>query len=264
MKEIIVLKQAPIISYDKVKEVGEKVQQRIAQLDLENQIITEQTKQTAKNTRAELSKEFKIFEDQRKFIKEQVLAPYDEFEQQYKEFIATHYKQADDVLKTKISFFENQLKEEKIQRAKAFFNELCQAHQIDFLRFEKVGISATLSASEKSIREKIENFVIQVAKDVALIQCVPEDDAYKSEVLTEYKNSLNAGRSFQIVKERKQAQAEQLARIEAQQKEVLQAPKVVELPQEAPVFELSFRVKGTKQQLKALKTYIISNNIELL
>jgi len=45
------------------------------------------------------------------------------------------------------------------------------------------------------------------------------------------------------------------------QKEVLQAPKVEETPK---LVETQIRVRGTIEQLKALKQFIIENNIEIL
>ncbi|GIJ96604.1 hypothetical protein CAPN001_11730 [Capnocytophaga stomatis] len=290
-QEIIILKQAPIITYDKIKEVGEQVQKRIADLDLENQVITEQTKQSAKNTRADLSKEFKAFEEQRKFIKDSVLAPYNEFETNYKNFIVQHYQNADKVLKGKIDFFENQLKEEKAERVKAFFEELCQAEKIDFVPYERLGLNITLSVTENQLRKQVEEFITKVVNDVDLINSIPESDEYKSEVLFEYKKSLDANHSFRIVKERQEAKQRELARIEAEkqaqaerqaklqaeqeakQKEVLQAPQEVEqVPsnqvssEQEPneIYEMTFTVKGTREQLVELKQFIINNNIEIL
>lgn len=300
-QEIIILKQAPIITYDKIKEVGEQVQKRIADLDLENQVITEQTKQSAKNTRADLNKEFKVFEEQRKIIKANVLEPLNEFEDNYKNFIAQHYQKADKVLKDKIDFFENQLKEEKAQRVKAFFEELCQAEKIDFVPYERLGLNITLSVAETQLRRQVEEFVTKVVNDVDLINSITESDEYKSEVLFEYKKSLDANHSFRVVKERqeakqreltrieaeKQAQAEKQAKLQAEQeakeKEVLQAPQEVGTgrvlsvqnghdlsaqknnEQEAnELYEMAFKVKGTREQLVALKQFIINNNIEIL
>lgn len=288
MNKLIILKQAPIIAYDKIKEVGEKVQKRIADLNLESQVITEQTKKSAKNTRADLGKEFKAFEEQRKFIKENVLAPYNEFEANYKMFIAQHYQGADQILKEKINFFEDQLKKEKTERVRAFFDELCQIEKIDFVPYERLGLNVTVSVSETQLRKQVEEFVTKVVYDVDLINGIPESDDYKSEVLFEYKKSLDANHSFRIVKERREAKAQELARLEAQkqaeaerqaklqaeqeakQKEMLQAPQEVKQvpsnqnPSEEAhneLVETSFKVRGTIEQLRALKQYIISNNI---
>lgn len=282
-KEVILLKQLPIISYDKIKEVGEQVQKRIADLNLENQLITEETKLSAKNVRAELNKERKYFEEQYKVIKKQVLQPLEELEVNFKEFIVKHYQNADDILKLKINSFEQKLKDDKEQRVKSYFSELCQANNIDFLSWDKMYINVTLSSSENQLIKKIEEKVTAVAKDITTIKSIPKDEDYKTEVLVEYKKAFDLPKSFEIVNKRIEDKAKELARIEAEKqaqaerqaklqteqeaepKEVLQAPKEVKQePKEAEIFETSFKVRGTKEQLIALKQFIINNNIEIL
>lgn len=274
MENIITLQQEPVIIYEKIKSVGEEVQKRITELNLENQLVTEDTIKAVKGIRTDLNKEFAAFEEQRKFIKNAVTKPYQEFEEKYKEFIATHYNNADNTLKNKISDFENQLKKDKTERLKSYFTELCQSLQIDFLTFEQVKLNVTLSASEKSLKETITAFVEGVKKDLDLLKSIPESDEFKAEVLHDYKKSLDMANALRITQERKKAKEEELKRIEEQkidvaknattaepQKEVLQAPKVEEAPK---LVETQFRVRGTIEQLKALKQFIIENNIEIL
>jgi hypothetical protein rflaF_12821 len=271
---LITLQQEPVIIYEKIKSVGEEVQKRISDLNLENQLVTEDTIKAVKGIRTDLNKEFATFEEQRKFIKNAVTKPYQEFEEKYKEFIATHYNNADNTLKNKISDFENKLKEDKAERLKSYFTELCQSLQIDFLTFEQVNINVTLSASEKSLKETITAFVEGVNKDLDLLKSIPESDEFKAEVLHDYKKSLDMANALRITQERKKAKEEELKRIEEQkidvvknattaepQKEVLQAPMVEETPK---LVETQFRVRGTIEQLKALKQFIIENNIEIL
>ena len=274
MENIITLQQEPVIIYEKIKSVGEEVQKRISDLNLENQLVTEDTIKAVKGIRTDLNKEFTAFEEQRKFIKNAVTKPYQEFEEKYKEFIATHYNNADNTLKNKISDFENQLKKDKTERLASYFTELCQSLQIDFLTFEQVKLNVTLSASEKSLKETITAFVEGVNKDLDLLKSIPESDEFKAEVLHDYKKSLDMANALRITQERKKAKEEELKRIEEQkidvaknaitaepQKEVLQAPKVEEAPK---LVETQFRVRGTIEQLKALKQFIIENNIEIL
>lgn len=281
MTNIITLKQEPIISYNKIEEVGQEVQKRISELNLENQIATADTIQSIKTTRTDLNKEFAVFEDQRKLIKKAVETPYKEFEQKYKDFIAKHYNDADSVLKDKISRFENDLKNEKTERIRIYFLELAQSKNIDFLTFERLNLKITLSTSDKSLREQVDRFVLDVADKLDLLKSVPESDDFKAEVLFEYKKTLDMNNSLRIVQERKKAKEEELKRAETErQKEeekntqetekqspkpqILQAPKVEEPTAEPKQYTTSFRVKGTKEQLQALKQFIINNNIQIL
>ena len=122
-EQLITLQQPPIIIYERIKAVGKQIEAKIAELNLDNQLVTEDTKQALKNTRAELNKEFATFEQQRKLIKEMVNAPYEAFEKAYKDNIKVHYEQADSTLKSKLTEFDNRLRQDKEDRARAYFIE---------------------------------------------------------------------------------------------------------------------------------------------
>lgn len=306
-EQLITLKQAPIIIYEKIKAVGQQVETKIAELNLDNQLVTDETLKSAKNTRATLRKELAVFEEQRKFIKEQVNAPYEAFEKAYKEHIKVHYDNADSTLKDKINQVENRLREDKIARIKEFFTELCMSQGIDFLIFERLPLNITLSASDKSLKEQVAGFVSEVSKGLQLIDSLNEPDEFKAEILTDYKQTLDITRAIQGAQYRRQQREAELQRIEAQRlaaeqaraaaaaraqaQAPLQAPAQVtyeaqpahpvqpaapvqpEPVQEATqavqedyneVVQASFTVIGTRAQLKALKQYIISNNIQIL
>ena len=295
-EQLITLKQAPIIIYEKIKAVGQQIEAKISELNLDNQLVTEDTLKSAKNTRATLRKELDDFEIQRKYIKEQVNAPYEAFEKAYKEHIKVHYDKADSTLKSKIDEVQNRLLDDKRGRIKDYFTEFCASQGIDFLIFERLPLNITLSASDKSLKEQVAGFVSEVSKGLQLIDSLNEPDEFKAEILTEYKQTLDITRAIQGAQYRRQQREAELQRIEAQRvaaeqarlaaearaKEAapLQAPAQVinEAQPAAPVQEATqavqdydnevvwatFTVQGTKAQLKALKQYIISNNIQIL
>mgnify|MGYP000867017041 CR=1 FL=1 len=215
-EELITLKQAPIIVYEKIKAVGQQIEAKIAELNLDNQLVTNETLKSAKNTRAMLSKELAIFEEQRKYIKEQVNVPYKAFEEAYKEHIKVHYDKADSTLKDKINQVENRLREDKSARIKEYFTELCQQQGIDFLIFERLPLNITISDSDKKFKNEVANFVGEVTKSIQLIESLNEPDEFKAEMLTEYKQTLDATRAIQNAQYRKQQREAELARIEAQ------------------------------------------------
>lgn len=275
--ELITLTRSAVIDYKGIEDVTEEVGKRIASLDLEKQVATVQTVKALKQTRAELNKEFKIYEEQRKFVKNAYAKPYTDFETKYKE-LAVKFKNADNILRSKIFSVENDLKIEKTNNLKTYFTELCQSKEIDFLTFENASLNVTLSASEKSLKEKINAFVGGVKKDLDLINSIPESDEFKTDVLVDYKRGLDINKSLRIVQERRKAKEQELKRI-AKQKEQeekvettakeqpalpptpLQAPKA---EQKIEILEATFTVKGTLKQLKSLKEFIIQNNIELI
>ena len=298
-ENLITLKQAPIIVYEKIKAVGQQIEAKIAELNLDNQLVTDETLKSAKNTRTMLRKELAVFEEQRKFIKEQVNAPYEAFEKAYKEHIKVHYDKADNTLKYKIDEVQNRLLNDKQGRIKDYFTELCQSQGIDFLIFERLPLNITLSDSDKKFKEQVANFVGEVSKSLEFIESLTDPDEYKAEILADYKQTLDVMRSINNAKYRKQQREAELQRLEAQKaaaeqarlvaeakaKEVapLQAPEEVQPPaiQEAPappqevpapapqevtpdLIVTNFTVQGTMEQLRALKAYILSNNIKII
>lgn len=292
MQEIILLKQEPIIEYSLLAEVGEAIRTRIADLNLDGQVVTDQTVKSVKDMRAELNKEFAEFEKQRKYIKEAVSKPYQEFEAKYKEFVAKHYNEADDTLKGKIFSFENKLRLEREKELQGYFAELCSAKNIDFVPFGLMHLNITLSASLKSLKTQILEFVSKVEQDIELAKTVSDSQEFNDKVMYEYRRSLDINAAINTVKEREQAliatkeraeaeakrkaEAEEQARLQAE-KEATEQPTVAE-PLKAPMveeqqptntgtaeeFEMTFTVKGTIEQLKALKQFIVDNNINIV
>ena len=292
MQEIILLKQEPIIEYSLLAEVGEAIQARIVDLNLDGQVVTDQTVKSVKDMRAELNKEFAEFEKQRKYIKEAVSKPYQEFEAKYKEFVAKYYNEADDTLKGKIFSFENALRLEREKELQGYFAELCSAKNIDFVPFGLMHLNITLSASMKSLKTQILEFVSKVEQDIELAKTVSDSQEFNDKVMYEYRRSLDINAAINTVKEREQAliaakekaeaeakrktEAEEQARLQAE-KEATEQPTVAE-PLKAPTveeqqpantgtaeeFEMTFTVKGTIEQLKALKQFIVDNNIKIV
>ena len=293
-QNLITLKQAPIIVYEKIKAVGQQIEAKIAELNLDNQLVTEDTWKSAKDTRTMLRKELDNFETQRKYIKEQVNAPYEAFEKAYKEHIKVHYDKADNTLKAKIDEVKNRLISDKAMRIKDYFTELCQSQGIDFLIFERLPLNITLSDSDKKFKEQVANFVGEVSKSFEFIESLTDPDEYKAEILADYKQTLDVTTAIRNAQYRKQQREAELQHLEAQKaraeqarleaeakaKEVapLQAPEVVKhqeqivkneavpAPQEVTpkLIQTTFSVQGTLEQLKALKAYILSNNIKII
>lgn len=300
MKEnLITVQQLPVIVYERLESVGQEIDKRIAALDLDKQLVTEDTKKAVKDTRAMLNKELKDFEEQRKRIKEQVVAPYEAFEKAYNSFIKVKYEKADGILKLKIDEFDRRLKADKEARIRAYFTELCQANNIDFLPFERLCLNIRLNDSDKSLKDIVNTNIDNVVKSLEFIESLTDPDEYKAEILADYKQTLDVMIAINNAKCRKQQREYELQRLEAQKaraeqarlaaearaKEVapLQAPEEVPAPaiQEAPappqevpapapqevvpdLIVTSFTVQGTMEQLKALKAYIISNNIKII
>lgn len=195
IKDLIVVKQLPIIE-ENLKKISEEIDKKV---ELANSLAcTEGTVKDVKKARAELSKQFKGLETQRKDVKEKVTKPYDDFEEVYKKYISDKFKEADRILKEKIDAVEDELKNQKKEEVKAYFDEMCVKEKIDFVTFEQTKTNITLTASMKSLKENINNFFKNIVKDLSLI----ETQEHKEEMLIEYKKSLEVERSIASVIER--------------------------------------------------------------
>jgi len=263
----IVLKQAPVIQH-KLEEAGKQVTERIESLNIDSLVATEESLKSLKEMRAELNKELKKFEEQRKAVKQGVNKPYQKFEQVYKDQISDKYTGAVDKLKEKIGSVEMKLKEQKRNELIEYFDDFCASEKIDFLKFINTGIEVNLSTSTKKYKEQIQEFIERVKSDLALIKT----DEYATEILVEYKKTLNASQAITNVRTRKQAEKEETEKAEQKQhsvtyvyekphpeNEVLQAP-VKEIPEKKHT--ATFEAYGTMYQLKSIGAFMRENGIE--
>ena len=79
------------------------------------------------------------------------MAPYDTFEAVYKECVTDVFGPADKQLAQRIAEVEDGLKQDKAAKVVAYFSELQRANpELEWVNFEDIGLSITLSASLKS------------------------------------------------------------------------------------------------------------------
>lgn len=271
MQDLIVVKQLPQIE-EHLKELSLEVDKKVE--NAKSLVCTDENVKTIKQIKADLNKEFKEVEVQRKIVKEQILAPYIQFEEIYKTYISDKYKSADSDLKAKIDLVESELKNKKEQEVKDYFEEYKIANNIDFVTYGQAKINVTLSASMKSLKEQAKSFIDKIADELKLI----ETQEHKAEILVEYKQNLNVAQSitmvtnrFKVIEEEKQrqlkkAQEEVEKNLQKQTEETKKAIDNFRVPEilEAPVIEkkqeeiltLKFIVKGTRTKLKELKQFL--------
>lgn len=279
-KELIIVRQLPEIE-EHLKELSEEIEQKVE--NAKSLVCTEENVKVIKQIRADLNKEFKEVENQRKTVKEQILVPYMKFEEIYKTYIADKYKSADIDLKQKIDNTENELKKQKEQEIREYFEEYRIANDIDFVTFEQANINVTLTASKKALKEQVKKFIDEIVDDLKLI----ETQECKEEILVEYKQSLNVSRAIQEVANRhklleqekkkqeelrnKQLEEEQRqAEISIKEQEtetknaldnfIVEAPTVEEKQEE--ILTLKFTVRGTRTKLKELKEFLINGGYD--
>lgn len=210
-QELMVLEQSPSIKHS-LKEAGGKISCKISDLNLDNQIATEETLSTLKKIRAELNNEYKEYEAQRGIIKKAIMDPYNEFEEIYKVEISEKFKSADITLKEKINYVEMSIKSQKKANLEKYFKDVCEIENIDWLTFDKLGIEINLSTSEKKYKDQILSFIKKIVENIDLINT----EKYAAETIVEFKRSLNASQSIRIVRDRKYSEIQESEKLKFQ------------------------------------------------
>ena len=165
LDSLIIVKQLPVIE-EQLRTVKESVDARIN--DALCLACTEDTLKAVKAMRAQLNKEFKEFEERRKAVKNAVMKPLEGFDAAYKECVSIAYKDADAELKRRIESVEQGLKDDKIEKVKAYFDEYCESKNIDFIDFGHTGINVTLTASLKSLKAQAKELVDRISAGIPL------------------------------------------------------------------------------------------------
>lgn len=251
--------------------------------------VTEETVKQIKKKRTELNKQRKELERMRIDVKKKIVEPYNAFEKIFKSCVTEIFQSADDDLKAKIEEVENARKAEKEANIKVYFAEYAASLPLpDYITFDRLGLEIILSISEKKYKEQVKSFLDRVATDLQLIETHPDAD----EVLVEYEKTLDASRAIlevnnrhKLIEARRRRAEEDRARREEQAKAEEQvkaayeeeisvqppteAPTAapVEVPIEEPVteqlYEGTFTLIGTKQQIKNIIGYIKEKGVQI-
>ncbi len=160
-------------------------------------VFTEDTLKEAKTEKAEVNKMKNKVADYRRQIVNKYNEPLQKFIDGAK---ATETILADtyNTINNQVNFYEQELKEQKLEELKAYFEELCVKEKIDFIDFVQANINVTLSASMKSLKVKVDEFISKILDDIKLIN----SQQYVDEMMIEYKKDLNVSRAITEVNNR--------------------------------------------------------------
>jgi len=257
INELILIKQLPIIEQmlDSMSiEIDRKINEAMSLALTDPDKVLSETKKM----RAELNKELAELETARKNVKNEIMKPYLEFENIYKEKISDKYKKADKFFKSRIDEIEGTIKDERKEKLQEYFDEYCKAQGIDCIAFEDMPLKINISGSDKSYRDKIKSWIDSVRTDLQVIETA-KDEKTKLELLIDYKKDFDLQRTI-LEHDKKEREIEQLKREQqvVENTEEIAAPITTE---DTEVYEMTFTVHGTKSQLKALKQYLLDNNL---
>ncbi len=252
-----------------VKEYAIKVKEYYTNL-----VFTLETKEDAEKEKADINKFKKQVEDFRK----QIVAKYNEpiklFEDTAKE-TEKLLKETYDLINVQVKAFDDEQLEKVREKVESYFNEYAQSKDIDFVNFSQMNVSVTkglLTSTgnlTKKAQEQINEFIDRCVKDVELINTLE----HKEEILIEYKKTLKSAESIAMVMDRykqleemkkeEEPKKEQVINDEEMLKKIenLTAPKVEEIVTQKELFELYFKVRGTKDELIRVIDYLESEGL---
>lgn len=281
---LIEVRQLPIIT-ERLRQVKEQVEEMTTAAA--SLICNADTVQTVKQTRADLRKQFEELENQRKAVKAAVMGPYESFVKVYEECIKGPFTIADNKLKEQIDSFEKELKNAVIDRLRTYHAELCAAHGIDWLTFEKTmqkaGIKISMADANAKTPKKPMNDIAAFVSDIACgVDTINKLDN-ADEVMVEFKKTLNATEAIGIVAERKKALEQEKADAErraeeakAREEKLAQAARitqpitgpeivsrpVIEAQADEKIYTIRFTVRTTREKALRLKAFMIKEEIE--
>lgn len=269
VNEIVRIETLPKV-FSQLEKIGSYIDEHIN--GIEELECTEENKQEVKKRRTEINNALKQLEDRRKEIKNAILDPYEQFNLKYEEECKNKLENASELLKSKIDIIEEELKKEKEEELRDFFIEYQNAnHLVGIIEFEDLNLNITLSASVKSLKEQIKAFCEKVANDIKAMQT----DEDKEEIFLEYRNNgFDYAKAKTYIAEKKKALEEFKMKMAQNGEEIKQEEIViqnVETMVSAPIeiveeekFDVEFKVRITKSQVKELKEWLKVREIEIL
>lgn len=238
----------PLVITGGFDEIKAKVEERVN--TALNLAVSIDNLKDAKKYKAELNKELKALEDERKRVKAEALRPYNEWEQKYKECVSIPYKEAEQKLKEKINDIENLKKEEISNEIKDFFYGylLTKSDEVKKLaKYEDIGIKILLSSNIKKLKEICTTYIDNVERDISIIK----NQQYADEVMYEYSQCHNVAIAIQNVVARHnvidkpKAPAEEKTKVEVND-----------------TYDCTFTIKGaTIEQLQRVKAFLESEGL---
>lgn len=184
--------------------------------DYMNLVVTVDQVKVAKTDRANLRKLRTALNDEKKRVKNQIMAPYIVFDEQIKELMSILDKAIDNI-DIQIKGYDEAQRNEKLAKVKEIYKE-CIGDLDRLVPFEKIFKESWLnvSTSQKSIKEEISGIYEKVDKELKLINA--DGSHYVFEMKEEYLKNFDLT-SAMAVKQKLEETERKKAEFEAKRKQ---------------------------------------------
>lgn len=277
-KDLQIIDEEPVflisvgqINTDGADRLLKVIERKIFELDLENKEVNEDTVKEIKTIRADLNKELATIKAGVRSVKEKFNEPIKILDEKVK-VIYDKLETTSHNLGQEIKTYEDNLKLKKENELRLFFeetkkltNERLNAinENVDFVDFIDVGLNITLTASLISLQRQITDHFENRYNDMLIVNTNPNSDRLR----VKYLQLKHLGQA--LVEVQKDVAIEEKLR---EQRELNNKNEVKEQEPETPiierketvakVLEMSFKVWGTKEELRAIKNFLIINDIK--
>ena len=261
--------QLPVIE-ERLRTLKEVTERRVD--EAMGLVVSDETLAAVKTVRAELNRDFAAYEEQRKAVKAAIMAPYDRFEEVYRECVTAPFKRADADLKRKIDTTEQEIKGRCEEMLRSYFKELCAANGVDFLTFEQTGVRVDMASARAKTPKKLMEQLKAAVEGCAQAAATIREMEYGGEIFVEYKKCLDLTYAIRVVTERRReldAQRQQAEAAAPRQADVPPEEEVetTPLPQrvrqaEVERLTLTFTVTDTRERLRLIKQFLVSNGYQ--
>lgn len=275
-KDLIKVTQLSEIEYTKLKEFNEKITSDLATLNLDTMIVDQDNLKEIKKIRTEVRKDLKSFEDTRKMMHKKYNEPYKVFEAEYNKLVKKPLEDADKLLKSKADAVEDEIREKKTAVYKEMFANQKRVHKIDFVEFKDVGLNIQISTPEIQLHNQIMEYFEKIIRDLSVI----EKEEYKERILVDYMKHQDLSKAIvdvknaleqeeRLVAAQEEAKKRHQAEKEASQQETVETTntntpeetKKEPEPAKQPEMEITFKVRGTREQLISVREFMKENGI---
>lgn len=267
LNETTVVKPLQIATIDNnIDSIVIDIKNEIANLNISSMIVSEENKQTLKDVRASLNKKLALFESERKKVKDFILQPYNDFEEEYKTKLKIVIDEAINEVDAKVKSIEEDQKLELKDYAVEYFERKLLAEPIEFANtFDQVDLKITLTLNKKKIREAVDFHFEKVNSASIIISNHPHSARLRTIFL--YESGFDIGIALtkleqQLSRER-QYQATVINEI-PKDMTVTKVPIVEEKPlqkQFEETFDFALRITVTESELKDLVEFIKTRGI---
>lgn len=232
-------------------------------------VYTEESMKEAKSDRANFNKLAKALNDEKIRVRNIVLEPFGIFEKQCNELIELA-KDASNHIDTQVKAFEQQQKDEKLEKIINFFRENIGDYE-DLIDFDKIFNDRWLNVTYKmeQIEKDIMHIITKTKTDMGVIDTQFEDESINKQVKMEYFTqianpsvlTLSILEGNQIIEDskkleelkQKEQEEQKIANVDNEQKDI--SNKNEEL------LIIDFTIEVTYTQMNNLKKFLSENKI---